>query len=94
MPVSSMSAQADGIVAAIEAVEVGDLAVLFLVADAGVEHKAGVGVRGHGVAQVGADERALDDFSEAVGNVDVAILELGDGPDVGVGDAALGFAFG
>jgi hypothetical protein len=44
-----------GIIAAIEAIEVGDFAVLFGVADAGVEDEAGVSVGGDAVAEVRAN---------------------------------------
>ena len=43
---------------------------------------------GNGVAQVGANQRTLDDLSEAVRNIHVADLQLADGPAVGPGTCA------
>ena len=64
--------EAEGIVAAVEAVEVGDLTILFVVPDPGIEDEAGVGVGGNATAEIGADQGAFEDLSVAVGNVDVA----------------------
>jgi hypothetical protein len=47
-----MSAHGGGIIASIETVEVGNLAVFFLVANARIEDKAGVCVRGQGIAKI------------------------------------------
>ncbi len=96
MPVRFSSCAVGGVVAFVEAVEVGDLAVLLGVADAAVEDEAGVGVGGDAVAQVGADEGAIGDLAIAVGDVDVTDAELVDGPAIVVapGDAALGLALG
>jgi hypothetical protein len=49
---NSMSAHGGGIIASIETVEVGNLAVFFLVANARIEDKAGVCVRGQGIAKI------------------------------------------
>jgi hypothetical protein len=51
-------------------------------------------VGGDSAAEVGADECAFEDLSVAVGDVDVALLEIVDGPAVVVALALLGFAFG
>src|SRR5260370_24220012 len=83
-----------GIIAAIEAVEVGDFTVLFGVADAGVEDKAGVGMGRDAVAEVGASQGSFDDLAEPVGHVDVSDLKLVDGPAVISADAAFRLALG
>src|SRR5439155_11981635 len=83
-----------GIIAAIEAVEVGDFAVFFGVADAGIEDKAGVGMGCDAAAEVRADQGSFDDLAEAVGHVDVADLKLVDGPAVISTDASFSLALG
>jgi len=51
-------------------------------------------VRGYGVAEVGPNERALNDFAEAVGDVHVSDLEFIDGPHIGSANTSFGFALG
>jgi hypothetical protein len=78
----------------IEAVEALDLLVLLLVADGGVEDKAVVRLAVDAIAQIGADQGAFDLLAIAVGDIDVAVLQLGDRPAVVAADAALGLALG
>src|SRR5215471_5005188 len=78
------------IVPAIESVEIRYGAVLLRVPDAGVEDESRMGVGGDAASQVGADQRALNDLSIAVGNHRVSHLEFIDHPTVGPADATLG----
>jgi len=83
-----------GIVAAIEAVEVGNFPVFLLVAYAGVEHESGMRVRGDAVAEIRTDQGAFNDLAKAIGDVDVPDLQFIDGPHIGSAHPSLGFALG
>src|SRR5271156_1404872 len=63
-----------GIVAFVEAVEVRDLPVLFLVSYPTVEDEARVRVGGYSVTKIGTDECTVDDFAKAVGDIHVPYL--------------------
>ena len=54
-----------GIIATIETVEVGDFAVFFGVANAGVKDKPGVGMGGDAVAKIGTNQGTFDDLADS-----------------------------
>ena len=81
------------IVPEVHAVEVGDFAVLLLIANPGIEDEAGVAARGNGVAQVGADEGAPLILPKPSATYTSPVLQFGNGPGVGVRDAAFRLAF-
>src|SRR5260370_2259216 len=83
-----------GIIATIEAVEVGDFAALCGVTDARVEDKAGVGMGSDAAAEVRANQSSFDDLAEPIGHVDVADLEFVDGPTVITADTPFCLALG
>src|SRR6202000_264273 len=70
-----------------------DFAVFLLVPNAPIKDKAGVGVRGNAVAQVGTDQRSVNDLSHAVCDVHVPNLQFIDRPAVVKANPSFGFAF-
>ena len=62
------------------------------VADAAVKDDAITGLREDRVAEIVADQGAVDDLAHAVGDVDIALLQHVDGPGIGAADPALGLA--
>ena len=46
------------------------------------------------VAEIGPDQRALDDLAKAVGDIDISNLQLTDGPHIVSANSSLRFALG